>query len=174
MRNPTMPVFLRPMRLILLLLLIVVAPWRTEARRLKPKRLPLPLLEVFHVQHPAAVKVVWTANGNGFKARFNEFGRAVEVTYDQAQQWTLRKRALYASELPVAADRHLQSAHTACSATQMTLWQRPGEPDRIRVRLSCPGLSAPVLVEFDAQGNYANNSVTADPPASVSRRKGKS
>lgn len=173
MRNPTMPVFLRPMRLILLLLLMLAATWPTEARRLKPKRLPLPLLEVFHVQHPAAVKVVWTADGNGFKARFNEFGRAVEVTYDQAQQWTLRKRALYASELPVAADRHLQSAHTACTATQMTLWQRPGEPDRIRVRLSCPGRSAPVWVEFDAQGNPSDTPESAETPASVSHRKGK-
>lgn len=174
MRNPIQPVFLRVMRFVLLWLLIVLLPGVAGARRLKPRRLPLPLLEVFHIQHPAAVKAVWMADGSGFRVRFTEFGRVVEVTYDQAQQWTLRKRALYASELPVAADRHLQSAHTACSATQMTLWQRPGEPDRIRVRLSCPGLSAPVLVEFDAQGNYANNSVTADPPASVSRRKGKS
>lgn len=174
MRNPTMPVFLRPMRLILLLFLIVVVPWQTEARRLKPKRLPLPLLEVFHVQHPAAVKAVWTAEGNGFKVRFNEFGRAVEVTYDQAQQWTLRKRALYASELPVAADRHLQSAHTACSTAQITLWQRPGEPDRIRVRLTCPIRSAALWVEFDAQGNPSDTPESAETPASVSRRKGKS
>lgn len=159
------------MRLILLLLLMAFVPWSTQARRLKPKRLPLPLLEVFHVQHPAAVKAVWTAEGQGYKVRFSEFGRAVEVHYDQAQQWTLRKRALYEAELPVAADRHMQSTYTACTTTQITLWQRPGEPDRLRVRLSCPGRSGSLMVDFDAQGNAANNTETIESSTSDTRRR---
>jgi len=171
-RNPIQPVFLRPMRLILLLILMSLAPGLTEARRLKPKKLPLPLLEVFHIQHPAAVKAVWTADGSGFRVRFSEFGRAVEVTYDQAQQWTLRKRALYDSELPVAADRYLQSSHTGCSAVQIVLWQRPGEPDRIRLRLSCPNRTGQMMLDFDAQGNVAEGHETPEPtPAGTGGRK---
>lgn len=162
------------MRLFLFLLLIGLAPLSTEARRLKTKRLPLPLLEVFHAQHPAAVKAVWTAGGSGYQVRFNEFGRTVEISYDLAQQWTLRKRALYESEFPVAADRHLQAKHSGCSPAQITLWQRPGEPDRIRVRLSCPGRSAQAVVDFDGQGNALDTTNTPESTTAESGRRKKS
>jgi hypothetical protein len=160
------------MRLIIFLLLLGLAPVLSEARRLKPKRLPLALLEVFHIQHPAAVKAVWTAEGNAYRVRFSEFGRAVEVTYDQAQQWTLRKRALYESELPVAANRYLQSSHAGCSAVQIVLWQRPGEPDRIRLRLSCPNRTGQMMLVFDAMGNVSQGNETHEPtPAETRHRK---
>jgi len=153
MREPSRPVFLQPMRAALLLLFLFILPFVTQARRLKPRRLPLPLLEVFHAQHPAATRAVWTADGNGFRVRFSEFGRSVEVTYDQAHQWTVRRRSLFASELPVLADRYLQANHTGCAAEQITLWQQPGEPDRIGVRLTCPGRAGQPEIGFDTQGN---------------------